>query len=312
MLFKLFQTNVIFGYVLSYVITIILFGLSWQNFSIEPNTTLYYLLGEHPIATNSLAIIIVASLPLSIISFYTRNGLHPKSLFFEYFLFLILITPIVLQFNWIDLVIIPLLIEVLNQIFKTYNKTKVLTECFQTGLFFGLASIINPNVLFIFPFLFVATAVYRSFNIGDFIYILLGTVLGPLLAYGFDINDHLGLLSQYEAFFNDFSFSLYASPHQLYELIPAGIFSLIAIFHLFRRVTFLNIRQQLNRYVIIWLILFSSIMLFNEKSIWLGLFLIALAVSVPLNHQFKNIKKPILSDLELLFILGASLYLSLF
>ena len=105
-------------------------------------------------------------------------------------------------------------------------------------------------------------------------------------------------------FINSMSFS-----SNLYELAPGGFFALLAVLHLFKRVTYLNIRQQLNRYVLIWLMLFSIPFFFLSGSVLLGVFLIAFAISTPLNHQFKNMKKPILADFEYLLIILSSLYL---
>lgn len=286
-----------------------MFLTSWSNLTIEKGTFLHYAFGDSTLAHHVIAAIIMLTIPITLISFYQKNNLHPKSVYFQHFLYLSLICPILIQFNWVDLLVIPLVISAIHQVMATYNKTNVLAETFQSGMFLGIASLVKPEILFLFPFLIISNAVFQSFNLRNIIYILSGLISIPFLIYGFDLNDHLGIIENYSKAFSSLTFQLQAFSSNLYELLPGGFFALLAVFHLFKRVSYLNIRQQLNRYVLIWLMLFSIPFFFISGSVLLGIFLIAFAISTPLNHQFKNMKKPILADLEYLLIILGSLYL---
>ena len=92
-------------------------------------------------------------------------------------------------------------------------------------------------------------------------------------------------------------------------LAPAGIFVLISFFNLLSRVNYLSIKQQLYRYVLIWLAIFSSLLMIMENAKFAGIYLLALAAIVPLNYYFKTIKSRFWSDIQILFILISAIIL---
>lgn len=92
-------------------------------------------------------------------------------------------------------------------------------------------------------------------------------------------------------------------------LIPALVFSLIAFFNLISRVNYLAIRQQLYRYVFIWLAIFSVLLLFIESSGNIGVYFFALAAIVPMNYYFKTIKSRFWSDIQIILIAGLAIFL---
>ena len=309
MIFRLFQTNRLFGYILSYVVTLVFMVFAFPGFELVEGSLLYHLIGNSLIAQTVTFLFIVLLLPYSMISFFEKHQLHKKSVYFQYFLFLLLTFPVFLKGDIQDMVLLPLLISILNLLMSSYNKTKANIEIAQIGLLFGILVLLKLESFFLLPFMIIGMAVFRSFVIKDILQLVLCAVSVPLLLYGFDMNGHLGIAERMIGGFGEIlSFSTSNFGHYV-PLIPASVFSLIAFFNLISRVNYLAIRQQLNRYVFIWLALFSTLLLFVESAGDLGVYFFALAAIVPLNYYFKTIKSRFWSDVQIVLIAGVAAWL---
>ena len=304
MIFRLFQTNRLFGYILSYVVTLVFMVFTFPSFEIVEGSLLFHLLGNSLITQTVTFLSIVLLLPFSMISFFEKHQLHKKSVYFQYFLFLLLTFSVFLKGHIQDMVLLPLLISILNLLMSTYNKTKANVEIAQIGLLFGVLVLLKFESFFLLPFMIIAMAVFRSFVLKDILQLVLCAFSIPLLTYGFDINGHLGVDERMlNGFENILSFKL-NNIDNYDALIPAAAFCLIAFFNLISRVNYLTIRQQLNRYIFIWLALFSNLLLFVESAGDLGVYFFALAAIVPLNYYFKTIKSRFWSDVQIVLIAG--------
>lgn len=309
MIFRLFQTNKLFGYILSYVVTIVFLSFSFSNFELSEGSFLYHLFGNSLIAQVMLFLFIVILLPFSMISFFEKHQIHKKSVYFQYFLFLLLTFPVFLQENIQDLILLPVLISILNLIMTTYNQNKVNIEVSSVGILFGLLLVVKTEVLWLIPVILIGLAVFRSFVLKDIIQLLLTASIVPLLISGFDLNNHLGVLDRLVIESQGmFKFSM-GNINKHIALIPALVFSLIAFFNLISRVNYLAIRQQLYRYVFIWLAIFSVLLLFIESSGNIGVYFFALAAIVPMNYYFKTIKSRFWSDIQIILIAGLAIFL---
>lgn len=301
MIFRLFQTNRLFGYIVSYLLTVFLLFFSFSNFEVSKGSLLYHLFGNTLSSQIFLFSVIVLSLPHSFIRFLSKHQIHKKSIYFQYFLYLLLTFPLLLKTNVESLIIVPILIAIVDLIFETYNKSKANVEIVQIGMLSGFLMLLKTETIFLIPFMIIGLAVFRSFVLKDIFQLLLCTVIVPLLFYGFDLNNHLGIHTRFsydmEGLFNftkNFPFYL--------PLIPAFFFSLISFFNLLRRVNYLAIKQQLYRYVFIWLGIFSLLLMFLEDVYHIGVYTFALAAIVPLNYYFKTIKSRFWSDVQIILV----------
>lgn len=309
MIFRLFQTNKLFGYILSYVVTVIFLSFSFSNFELTEGTFLYHLLGNNLAVQIVLFLFVVLLLPFSMISFFEKHQIHKKSVYFQYFLFLLLTFPVFLKENIQDLILLPILISILNLIMTTYNQNKVNVQIGTLGILFGLLVLIKTEVLWLLPVVIIGLAVFRSFLIKDIVQFILAATIVPLIVSAFDVNDHLGISTR---FFNDLQGLVRFTLDHVSErsaLIPSLAFSLIAFFNLISRVNYLAIRQQLYRYIFIWLAMFSVLLLFVENAGNLGIYFYALAAIVPLNYYFKTIKSRFWSDIQIILIAGTAIFL---
>jgi hypothetical protein len=226
-----------------------------------------------------------------------KYEIHYKNTYLPALIYALLISsvPAMMQIHPIHVVNL-LILFILEGVFKLYRNESPVSVLFDTGFLAGLGSIIYFPAILILPFLLVSLSIIRSFNLKEWLIVIIAFFLPLffLLVYMFWIHQLPDVLRDYKLHFNNIDpvFQLEKSlPVTLFACL-IGVLLLLSIVKMRANYRKNVIRTRSFQQIFLLLLVFSTSMIFISgeiKSVHFAFLLVS--VSVPCSYYFISAKK---------------------
>jgi hypothetical protein len=201
----------------------------------------------------------------------------------------------------------------LNSLFNFYRADSAVFHVFDAGFFIGIAALFYWPSLFLFPLIWAALILLRSFDWRDWLASLLGVIL-PFLFFGtvlywFDMLSIASVYSIIEPFYKVQFSAVYNSTY----IILFGILTFIIIASLIKfssdLSTFAKLRTRKFLMLFVWFFLFALLSYFvSVKRTMISLSFLAIPLSVIFSNYFLSLKNQLITELMFIVLLIAVIY----
>ncbi len=205
-----------------------------------------------------------------------------------------------------NLFILPALYFLIN----SYRRDYALMEVFKSGIFMGLASFFCIHYIVVFPLMFIALIILRPFNWREWIIMLIGLIT-PLYVYVSIC--YLTTNNAFEVFgmIREATSSLQKviiSEYYLAFILMAILTFVFALLNYFAKGFGGKVKTQKTKYVLLWMLLLSLLMVFFEQVSDMLLLPCIIPLSIFIGDYLAEIKQlKIANTLLGLFIGGFSI-----
>lgn len=205
------------------------------------------------------------------------------------------------------------IIAFLNYVFNLYRAEKAVFSSFDAGFFIGMAAMFYWPALFLFPLIWAALLILRSFEWREWIASLFGVLL-PFVFFSatlfwFDMFSFDSIKSIFEPFTQVQISAVYNSTY----FILFGILLFIVIASLVRFSkdlgTFSKLRTRKFLTLLVWFFIFAALSyLMSKKSTMVSLSFLAIPLAVLISNYFLSIKKVLFAESLFLILIIAVIY----
>jgi hypothetical protein len=316
MLIKFFRSSFLIQYFFLILVMAALFVpgfLANPGLPVEPSliTPLYnlahYVLSLLDAASPAIAIGIVLVSALTLNNILVFHELTPKNNLLPAFLFILLMGsnpaslcayPVILS--------LPFLTWFLHTIFKMNDEPENYMEVFNASILISIISMIYPDAILLYVFIWLALLIYGTFNGRNLIISLIAVILPYIYLFlYFFWTDQLGeALNSYLVYFGStFAFRMNKN---IWQLIIWSVFAIFMLLPSFMRVSGtlstygINFRKKMA--ATSWMMAFSLLMIILHGKVDYNT-LIFLPASIMIAHYYHLFKKSLLNEMALLLLL---------
>jgi len=205
------------------------------------------------------------------------------------------------------------IIVFLNSLFNFYKSAEIAFDAFDAGLFIGMATLFYWPSIFLFPLIWSALIVLRTFVWREWIASVIGILLPffyfAVLLYWYDqlsVNSIVSILAPFYSV--QFSTEFNATYIILFVILAAlAIASIIKFSQDLNTYAKLKTRKFLALFV--WFFLFAAFSyLVSSKKTMISLSFLAIPLSVIMSNYFLSVKKQLLAEVIFIILLVAVIY----
>jgi hypothetical protein len=195
----------------------------------------------------------------------------------------------------------------LYYLIESYRRDFALSEIFKAGIFLGLASFFCIHYIVVFPLSFLALMILRPFNWREWIIMLIGLIT-PLYIYVsicyLKTTDAFAVFGMIREATSSLQ-RLVISEYYIAFLLMAVITFIFAIVHYLGKGFGGKVKTQKTKYVLLWMLLFSAIIVFFEQVSDMILLPCIIPLSIFIGDYLAEIKQlKVANTLLVLFIGG--------
>lgn len=201
-----------------------------------------------------------------------------------------------------NLFILPALYFLIN----SYRRDYALMEVFKSGIFMGLASFFCIHYIVVFPLMFIALIIFRPFNWREWSIMLIGLIT-PLYVYVSVC--YLTTNNAFEVFdmIREATSSLQKliiSEYYLAFILMAILTFVFALLNYFAKGFGGKVKTQKTKYVLLWMLLLSLLMVFFEQVSDMLLLPCIIPLSIFIGDYLAEIKQLKIANTILVIFIG--------
>jgi len=202
-----------------------------------------------------------------------------------------------------NLFILPALFYLIN----SYKKSEALTEFFKAGLFMGLGSFFCIHFITVFPLSLIALFILRPFNWREWSILLIG-ICTPLYIFMcvsyLTTNDVFTVFSMMQEATSSLQMPIISEYYVCFiGVIIIGL--LLALLKYISKGFGGKVKTQKTKYILLWMFLLSSLMVFFEQMSDMILLPCIIPLSIILSDYIFEIKQLKIANTLLLLFLGS-------
>ncbi len=188
---------------------------------------------------------------------------------------------------------------------SSYRQDLALSSCFLAGLFLGLASFFYIYFLILFPIVFIALLILKSFNWREWVLLLIGsgTPLYFYITFGYLNNNEVGAFDLLRNSFSNTETPIISEYYLLFFVFIIFIL-VLAIFHYFSKGFGNKIKTIKIKYVLLWLLLLSLFVIFYKQNTDMIFLPNIIPLSIIIGDYLSEIKKIKIANTLLFLLMG--------
>lgn len=192
---------------------------------------------------------------------------------------------------------------------SSYRQAVALSAFYKAGFFLGIASFFYTPYIIVFPIAFIAILLFKSFNWREWVVLSFGLIT-PV--YFYITLNYLTTSSNPPAFeflknnITNFQKPIISEYYILYNLFTV-IVLFLAIFHYFNKGLGNKIKTVKIKYVILWMLLLSIVLMFNKQTSDMVFLPSIIPLSIIIGDYLSEIKKLKIANTLLLLLIGGFL-----
>ncbi len=187
---------------------------------------------------------------------------------------------------------------------SAYRQDTALSAIFKAGLLLGIASFSYTYYIIIFPIAVIAIIILRSFNWREWVLLIIGLLIPVYIYMGISYLNGLGAFTIIDVFKNNmanFQKPVISEYYLVYFIITVFII-VLSIFHYVSKGFGNKIKTIKIKYVILWLLFLSLIILFYKQTTDMILLPCIIPLSIIMGDYLSEIKQLKIAN-TLLFLL---------
>jgi hypothetical protein len=191
----------------------------------------------------------------------------------------------------------------------SYRKDSALSEIFKAGVFTGLASFFCIHYIVVFPLNFIALMILRPFNWREWLIMLIG-LMTPLYIYVsvcyLKTNEAFAVFGMIREATSSLQ-KLVISEYYIVFILTATLAFVFAIIHYLGKGFGGKVKTQKTKYVLLWMLLLSLLMVFFEQVSDMILLPCIIPLSIFIGDYLSEIRQLKIANTLLVLFIGAFL-----
>jgi hypothetical protein len=261
-----------------------------------------------------LSVVLIVFQAFFLTEVINRQNVLRESSHLPALMYIILMSCFPEQLSFNPLVIANFFIIIfLNSLFNFYKSVEIAFDAFDAGLFIGIATLFYWPSIFLFPLIWSALIVLRTFVWREWAASLIGIILPfiyfGVLMYWYDqlsVNSILSILAP----FYSVQFSTEFNTTYIILFVILAVIAIASIIKFFQDLnTYAKLKTKKFLALFVWFFLFATFSyLVSSKKTMISLSFLAIPLSVIMSNYFLSLKKQLLAEAIFIVLLIAVVY----